>query len=101
VSEKRQIGTREVIDKNGKKKTAARRSLIADSLGMNSSEKYFDQARERIVRTAEACEKLARMDTAVAAARPLPSPGKSSEPSTASPAKPSSTPVMTKCGGEH
>jgi len=71
------------------------RALIADSLGMNSSEKYFDEAGERIVRTAEAYEKLAGMYTAAAAARPLPSSGKTSKSSTTSLAKPSSTAMMT------
>ncbi|MEO5897886.1 MAG: hypothetical protein ABIS06_19540 [Vicinamibacterales bacterium] len=68
------------------------RALIADALGMNSSEKYFNEAGERIVGTAEAYEKLAGMYAAVAAARPL-SP--SSKPSPASPPKPSSTAMMT------
>ena len=71
------------------------RRLIADSLGMNSSEKYFDEAGERIVRNAEAYEKLAGMYTAAAAARPLPSSGQSSKPSTISPAKPASTAAIT------
>jgi hypothetical protein len=71
------------------------RALIADALGMNSSEKYFNEAGERIVRNAEAYEKLAGMYATAAAARPLPSSSKSSKPSTTSPAKPPSTAAMT------
>ncbi len=71
------------------------RALIADSLGMNSSEKYFNEAGERIVRNAEAYEKLAGMYQTAAATRPLPASGQPTRPSPTSPAKPSATAVMT------
>jgi hypothetical protein len=62
---------------------------------MNSDEKYFTEAGERIARNAEAYEKLAGMYQTVAAARPVASPGKSDKPSSSSPMKPSSSAVMT------
>lgn len=64
----------------------------AESRMANSSEKYFDEAGERIAQTMDAYEKLAGMHEAAAAASPLPAAKK---PSPASPVKPVSVATMT------
>ena len=68
------------------------RAMITEAVRMNGSEKYFEEPRDRIARSAEAYEKLAAMYATAAAARPMPA---TSKPSPTSPAKPSSTAAMT------